>query len=157
MTTSQNAVNIRRSHPNLYRSVVVFAGIYTALGVNFIFSALGLTFVFPDLGINFRFTPPAFNPYQIPYWIVGAMFLSLGLSKIVFLRIVRDVSWLRRIMAAEVTLSLWWGIGASFTFFDGRTSLQLPILYAGLAFLEVFQIMEPATNPMTGTDGPELP
>lgn len=137
MKSERNTVNIRGSHPNLYRSVMVFGCIYIGLGVNFIA------------------TTPTFNPYQIPYDFVGALFLALGALKIILLNVLRDLVWLRRIMAAEIMVSLWWGIGASITFFRGQTSLQLPILYAGLSVLEVFLLLEPFMNPLTKVESRE--
>lgn len=124
-------VNIRMTHPNLYRSIMVFS------------------FIYIGLGINFLVTTPTFNPYTIPYEIIGILFLMLGMFKIILLHFIRDLVWLRRVMAAEIIVSLWWGIGASITFFRGQTSLQLPILYAGLSLLEVFLLLEPFVNPLT--------
>lgn len=126
-----NSLNIRLSHPNLYYSVMVFACIYIALG------------------LNFFFTTPTFNPYQIPYPIVGAVFLALGISKIVFLNFIRNIKIVRVLMALSVGYSIWWGIGTSITYFQGRTSLQLFVLYAGMAALEIFWLVEPFVNPMT--------
>lgn len=128
---SRHTVDIRQSHPNLYRSIMVFS------------------FIYIGLGLNFLLTTPTFNPYMIPYEFIGLLFLSLGMLKIVLLNLIRDLVWLRRIMAAEIIVSLWWGIGASITFFRGQTSLQLPILYAGLSLLEVFLLLEPFVNPLT--------
>lgn len=126
-----NNLNIRSSHPNLYYAVMVFSFIYIGLGLNFIF------------------TTPTFNPYMIPKEIIGAVFLALGLSKIVFLNFIRNLRIVRMLMALEVGYALWWGIGTSITFFQGRTSLQLAVLYAGLSVLEMFLLVEPFVNPFT--------
>lgn len=134
--SSRHRVNIRLSHPNLYRSIMTFSLIYVGLGINFLL------------------TMPTFNPYQIPYDLIGLIFLTLGVLKIVLVNFIRDLVWLRRVMAAEIMVSLWWGIGASITYFRGQTSLQLPILYAGLSILEVFLLLEPFVNPMT-KEGPK--
>lgn len=130
-----NNVNLRITHPNLYYLVMAFGFTYIALG------------------LNFFFTMPTFNPYGIPYPIVGALFLTLGVAKLVFLNVVRRLTVVRLLMALEVALALWWGIGASITFFQGRTSLQLPILYAGLSFIEAFLLLEPFVNPLTKKAG----
>lgn len=131
MRPSRQTVNIRKSHPNLYRLIMVLSVMYVLLG------------------LNFFFTVPTFNPYNMPYPLVGAIFLTLGLLKIILLNVFRDLPWLRRIMALEIAVSFWWGIGASITFFRGQTSLQLSILYAGLSFLETCLLMEPYSNPLT--------
>lgn len=130
-----NNVNLRITHPNLYYLVMAFGFTYIALG------------------LNFFFTTPTFNPYGILYPIVGALFLTLGVAKLVFLNVVRRLTVVRLLMALEVALALWWGIGASITFFQGRTSLQLPILYAGLSFIESFLLLEPFVNPLTKKGG----
>lgn len=126
-----NKVNIRSTHPNLYYSLVVFAVINIGLGVNFLL------------------TNPTFNPYQIDKAIIGGIFLALGLLKIIFLRLFRNLKILRLVMASEVFFMLFWGIGTTITFFRGQTSLQLFVLYAGLAALEAILLLEPVVNPMS--------
>lgn len=126
-----NKVNIRLTHPNLYNSLLVFAFINIGLGLNFIFSN------------------PTFNPYMIPKEIIGSIFLALGVSKLIFLQAFRNLRMLRLAMAAEVMFMAFWGIGTSITFFQGRTSLQLFVLYAGLSVLEVFLLVEPIANPVS--------
>lgn len=126
-----NTVDIRKSHPNLYWSILMFGFIYAALGINFIF------------------TTPTFQPYPIPYPIVGAVFLTLGMLKIILLNFIHNLDWLRKVMGVEIGVALWWSIGGTATFIQGKTSLQLPILYVGLCFLEVFLLREPFVNPAT--------
>lgn len=130
-----NTVNLRHTHPNLYRLAMVLALTHAALG------------------LNFFFTSPTFNPLGIPYPVVGAVFLVLGVSKIIFLNFVLDLAWVRRVMAAQVFLAAFWGIGAGITYIQGLTSLQLTILYGGFAFIEVFLLIEPPVNPLTKQRG----
>lgn len=127
------SVNVKFSHPNLYRSIMVFALMYVGLGLNFIL------------------TNPTFNPYHIPKQITGSIFLSLGLGKLIFLTLKHNLKAVRVLMALQIVFIIFWGIGTSITFFQGRTSLQLFVLYIGLAFLEYFVLIEPYWNPLTGT------
>lgn len=126
-------VNVQLSHPNLYRSIMVFALTYVGLGLNFIF------------------TNPTFNPYGIPKEITGSIFLFLGLAKIIFLNLIHNLKIVRALMSLQIVFIVFWGTGTSITFFQGKTSLQLFVLYAGLGFLEYFQLQEPYWNPLTGT------
>lgn len=126
-----NEINIRFTHPNLYWGILTFACINIGLGLNFLF------------------TMPTFNPYQIDKTIVGSIFLLLGLSKLIFLLLVHNLKAVRVVMALEVAFMIFWGIGTSITFFQGRTSLQLFVLYIGLAVLEITRLTEPGINPLT--------
>lgn len=130
-TNGYNENKISLSHPNLYRGIMTFA------------------FINIGLGLNFLFTNPTFNPYQIDKLLIGSIFLTLGVSKVTFLNVSRNLKVVRFVMALEVMFMLFWGIGTSITFFQGRTSLQLFVLYAGLAMLELFLLQEPAVNPVT--------
>lgn len=132
--SSRHKVNIRLTHPTMYYSIMVFGLIYVGQGINFLF------------------TNPTFNPYQIPYGYIGVLFLTLGILKIILLNFVRNLVWLRIIMAIEVAVACWWGFGGSITYFRGQTSLQLPILYVGLSALEMLWLMEPYLNPLTKKD-----
>lgn len=126
---NENKINL--THPNLYRGIMTFAIINIALA------------------LNFFFTNPTFNPYGINKAIVGTVFLVLGVSKIIFLNFKRNLKTVRFLMTAEIIFMLFWGIGSTITFFQGKTSLQLFVLYVGMAVNEVFLLLEPAVNPIT--------
>lgn len=101
------------------------------------------------LAFNFILTTPPFNPLGWAKEIVGVVFLFIGISKIVFLNHIRYLILVRFAMATSFAWTLYWGTGASFTFFDGgRTSLQLPILYWGVSVLEFILMFEPSKNPL---------
>lgn len=134
MTQDFNKINIRLTHPNLYRALIAFALINIGLGFNFLF------------------TNPTFNPYMIDKTIIGCTFLVLGLLKITFLQVFRNLKILRLIMAAEVAFMMFWGIGTTITFFRGQTSLQLFVLYAGLSILETCLLLEPVVNPVSAIE-----
>lgn len=125
---SFDKINIRLTHPNLWRSILTFA------------------FIYIGLGFNFLFTNPPFNPYNIDKIIIGLIFLSLGLSKILFLIFVRNLKWLRLMITLGIIFTIFWGVGTSITFFQGKTSLQLFILYIGMGFLNTFLLIEPTIN-----------
>lgn len=128
-------VNLRLTNPTLYRSVMVFALISVGLGLNFLF------------------TKPTFNPYQIDKHIIGTVFLCLGAAKMVGVVAIHNLKFIRMIMAVSVAYMMFWGIGTSITFFTGQTSLQLFVLYVGLSMLQLFLLLEPFVNPLTGQNG----
>jgi len=126
-------VFVRDTHPLLFRTYLTF----------------GLVSV--GLGLNFLFTTPTFNPYHLDKMLVGTTFLILGLAQIVFLTAFRRIALLRLALAANIAFEVFWGIGASFTYFQGLSSLQLTVLYLGLAFLEFWLLIE---SPVTLTEKP---
>lgn len=128
-------VNLRLTHPTLYRSAITFA--FTSIG----------------LGLNFLLTKPTFNPYGIDKAITGSIFLVLGIFKLVCVLYLKRLKFIRASMAACAGWMMLWGIGTSITFFDGRTSLQLFVLYAGLTVMQVIWCLEPFLNPATGSNG----
>lgn len=128
-----NAINLRLSHPTLYRSIMTFAILSIFLGINFIFAK------------------PTFNPYGIDYLIIGWVFITLGALKLFFLNIRRNVKAVRIVMSIEIMWMTFWGIGTTITFFQGKTSLQLFILYIALTVFEMFLLFEPFSNPITAT------
>jgi hypothetical protein len=130
-TQSYNAINVRMSHPNLYRNILALALLSVGLGLNFIF------------------TTPTFNPYGIPKEVVGGIFLVIGSTKIIFLDVYRSLRALRVVMAIATAFLVFWGVGTSITFFQGKTSLQLFLLYIFIAIFQIFLMVEPFFNPMT--------
>lgn len=133
-----NTINLRKTHPNLYRSIMTFAAV-----------SIGL-------GLNFWLANPTFNPYNIQKEIVGSIFLSLGLGKVIFLNFWRNLWMVRTIMGTEVAFMMFWGVGTTITFFQGKTSLQLFCLYVGLSVFEVWLLLEPFANPLTGHHDAEV-
>lgn len=128
-------VNLRLTHPNLYRSAMLFALISVGLGLNFIL------------------TKPTFNPYGIDKGIIGAIFLTLGCVKLAAIVVIRNLKFIRVSMAFCAAFMMFWGIGTSITFFTGQTSLQLFVLYSGLTLLQLCLLLEPFVNPLTGSNG----
>lgn len=135
MVERHSRVNVRKSHPGLYHSLMTFS----------------LTSV--ALAANFWTTHPAFSPYGINKIIIGLIFFALGISQLVFLNVFRDLRGVRIVLAASIAFMFFWGASNTQQFFTGNASLQLPILYLTLSILQVPLLIEPPVNPMTKRPG----
>lgn len=124
-------VNLRNTHRGLWRTYMVFA-----------IGGVGL-------GLNFIFTKPTFNPYDVPKEWVGLIFLVMGLLIFIFLNLYRSLRLIRASIATIAGFMVFWGVGASFTFFQGKTSLQNFIVYMMLSALGYVWLVEPFVNPIT--------
>lgn len=124
-------VEIRKTHPALYRAIMV------------------LGFMGVALALNFWFSNPTFNPYGISKDIIGVVFFTLGLSQIVFLNIFHDLRMVRLNLAVSISWMFFWGVSNAQQFFAGNASLQLPILYVTLSIMQIPLLMESPVNPMT--------
>lgn len=125
-----NRVDIRKTHPGLYHAIMT-------LGV------MGVA-----LGFNFWFSNPTFDPWPGKN-IVGVVFFLLGISKLVFLNLVRNLRMVRILMATAISFMFFWGLTNTQQFFAGNASLQLPILYMALSILQLPLLVEPPINPVT--------
>jgi hypothetical protein len=124
-------INLRKTHPGLYRATMVFA-----------LANVGL-------GLNFFFLSPTFQVYEANYFLWASVFMGLGISNIVFLNIRRNLSLARLVMALSFAFFLFFGLGTMQPWIEGEGSLQLPILYLALALLEFPLLLEPFINPWT--------
>lgn len=124
-------VIIRKTHPGLYRSL------------------MSLSFMNMALAVNFWYSTPTFNPYDIPKNIIGWVFFLFGIVLIFFLNVWRDLRIIRIILAISISFMFFWGCSNAEQFFAGKASLQLPILYVTLAFLQIPLLTESPVNPMT--------
>jgi hypothetical protein len=128
-------LNLKQTHPNLYRGFMAYGLLSVALGLNF-------------LVLN-----PTFEPFGIPKDLCGVVFLALGLSQLVWLNVVRHTALLRLTMAATIGVMFFWAAINTAEFFRlGQTSLQLPIVFYGLAALGMPLLTEPSTNPLTSQE-----
>lgn len=123
--------NLRNTNPNLYRSLLTIALIYVALGFNFLL------------------TVPTFEQYGIPKNVIGAGFLAQGIAYLLLLHVHRNLGVVRMLLIFSIAYMLFWGVGTTETFFQGKSSLQLCILYFGLAALQAPVLLEPYFNPVT--------
>jgi hypothetical protein len=130
-------VNMRQTHPNLYKAYTSYALISAALGLNFLF------------------LHPTFDPLGIPKDVMGVIFLALGGSKLLLLNVAHNTTAIRGVMALGIAVMLFWASALTIEFFlRSQTSLQLPITFFGLALLGIPIILEPPANPLTNTNGP---
>lgn len=126
-------VSIRKTHPNLYLSLMIVA-----------IMSIGLS-------LNFYFYTPTFNPYGINKEVVGAIFLILGFSQLIFLNLYHNLKLVRLVLAISISFMLFWGVSNTQQAFAGKASFQLPVLYIGLALIQLPLLVEPSTNPMTSS------
>jgi hypothetical protein len=124
-------VNIRKTHPALYHSIMT------------------LSLMSVGLAANFWTSNPTFNPYGLSKDIVGLVFFVLGFSHLVFLNIFRDLRVVRIVLATSISWTCFWGASNTLQSFAGKASFQLPILYLALAILQVPLLIEAPVNPMT--------
>lgn len=128
-------VNLRVTNPALFRGALTIAIIFICLGLNFL-----LPFI----------PPPTFKQYGISPDFLGAGFLILGVAQIVALTLYRDLYIVRSLIVAGIVYCLFWGVGTTETFFQGTASLQLFVLYMGLAVIQVPLLLSPYFNPVEG-------
>lgn len=124
-------VDIRKSHPSLYITIMIIAFICIGEGVNFLYST------------------PTFKPYGISGDLIGSIFLAIGLSKIVFLNLYRNLLLVRLTASLSSGFLLFWGITNTQQSFLGKASFQLPIFIIGLALVQLRLVLEPSVNPIT--------
>lgn len=121
-------IQLRRTHPNLFRGSLTLALVFLALGMNIV--------VFH----------PTFNQYGLVNWVSGlfAVFSVIQLYALASKRL-----FLLRLSQAAIVVvaTAWAGALTLFTFTTHKTSLALPICFYGLAVLQLLQLIEPATNP----------
>lgn len=125
------SIDIRKTHPNLYRGVMTL-GVMDVL-----------------LAANFYWLNPTFEVYHVKNWIWATVFLALGASKLVFLNLYRDLRCVRIAMAFNVSFIIFFAIGTCEPWLDGEGSLQLPILYTGIAVSQLWLLVEPFIQPWT--------
>lgn len=129
--------NLRKTNPNFFRALLVF----------------GTTAV--ALGLNFHLTTPTFEQFGIPKEFLGLIFGGLGSGIFIGLFVWRSLKALRLLMLANSAAMVFWGVGSTQTFFEGSSSLQLCILYFGLAALQGLLLLEPYFNPVTSNEPSE--
>lgn len=127
----RDEINVRKTHPNLYWLLMFLAATGIALGLNFIF------------------LQPTFLIWDAPNVLWGAIFLVVSVARVVALNVYRRLRWVRATMAFSAAYMAFLAIGTCQPFIEGNGSLQLPIIYAGMALLQVPLMFEPFVNPVT--------
>lgn len=125
-------IQIRKSHPGLYYSITILAFAQIALALNYFFA-----------------TRPTFTPYGIPIPLIGWIFLILGISKLFFLNVVRNLKVVRSNMVIGVAFLLFWGISNTQQSFQGKASFAFPIGLITVALLQAVWVVEPSINPVS--------
>lgn len=128
----RRGVNLRTTNPTLFRGVLTVAIIFIAMALNFLL------------------TVPTFEQFGIPKNVIGWGFMILGVGQVIALTLWRDLRVVRLGLAAGIIYCLFWGVGTSQTFFEGKSSLQLLILYLGIAAIQVPLLFSPYLNPSEG-------
>lgn len=123
-----NRVNIRKTHPSLYRSIMVLSIMSVALA------------------INFWTSNPTFNPLGIPKHVIGGVFALLGVGQIISLNVIHDLRRVRLGLAVSLAFMVAWGIVNTQQALAGNASFQLPILYVALGVLHYPLLVEAPVN-----------
>lgn len=129
-------INIAKTHPTLYRILTVLSIVGILLAVNF----------FAGLVDVLR---PTFSIWSVPNSAWATIFLVSSVSTIVALNVYRRLRWVRRMMAFTAAYMMFLTIGTSVPGWEGNASFQLPIVYGGLAAIQVVLLFEPFVNPET--------
>lgn len=127
----QKQLNLRKSHPGMFRSLTWFGIVQVAAGVNLWFSS------------------PTFNPHNISKYVIASVYFVLGVSLLFFLNLRRDLRKIRLIVAISIAWSFFWGIANTQQFLNGNASLQLPIWIIGMTIAQIPWLVESPVNPMT--------
>lgn len=133
MRINADEINVRRTHPNLYWLLMVLSVTGIALGANFIL------------------LQPTFLIFDAPNVLWGTIFLVSSVARMIALNVYRRLRVVRATMAFSVAYMAFLAIGTGQPFWEGTGSLQLPIIYAGMALLQVPLLAEPFVNPETMT------
>lgn len=134
MTESPDTVHtviLRKSHPALYRSIMI-------IGIGVLLLAL-----------NLWFYKPTFQPLDIPFRAVSLGFLLIGISLLVFLNLFHKLSYVRITLTISIGFMLFWGGINTIQVFDGKASFQLPVLFLILVAVQAVWLIESPVNPMT--------
>lgn len=124
-------VNLRKTHPGLYRGIMLFSLFCLATSLNYFFSK------------------PTFNPYGIPKESIGLVYLSISLVLLVLMNIFRNLKLVRITMALSSGFLVFWGISNTQQAFAQKASFALPILLVYIALSLIRDLLEPPVNPMT--------
>lgn len=101
------------------------------------------------LALNFFFARPTFSIWSAPNAIWASIFLVSSANCIVALNVYRRLRWVRYTMAFSAIYMLFLAVGTSVPGWEGNASFQLPIVYAGLAAIQIILLWEPFLNPET--------
>lgn len=124
-------INVRRTHPTLYRMLMAIA----LVGIG--------------LSINFFFLKPTFPIWGVPNIIWGGIFLVVSINSIVSLNFYRRLEWVRATMGISTAYFAIMAVGTTAPSWKGDASFQLPLVYALVVAFQFFLLKEPFLNPET--------
>jgi hypothetical protein len=124
-------VDLRKTHLNLWRMAFLLA--------------VGELL----LGANFLLLQPTYPIFHAPNELWGICFVVVAVSQMLALLVVHSLAFVRGCMSVAVAYTLIVAVGACEPWLDGVGSLQLAILYGGMAVIQIPLILEPFLNPMT--------
>lgn len=128
--TNHVRVNIRLTHPTLYRGITLFALMSVAAAVSYWFGPA-----------------PTFNPYDIDRNLVAALFFVYGTWQLLFLNIHYLLMVRIGLLFAFVLMGAW-GVANTHQGFAGNASFFLPIVLGGIAGVHLIWLIESPVNPM---------
>lgn len=121
-------VDIRKTHPNLWRMLMVVGVYYLADGGSYLYYT------------------PTFNPLHKT--LVAGIYLTLGVAFMVTLNVWRHLTAVRATTAASVAWGLFWAVRNTPQVFAGHASMALPFALTVIALVQIPMLYEPATNPI---------
>lgn len=121
-------IDIRKTHPNLYWMVMIVAVVCVLLAANFFW------------------LKPAFEVFHLSNYVWATAFLALGVAKILFLNVYINLHAVRMTMGFSVGYIFFFAVGTCEPWIDGEGSLQLPIIYLGMAAVQFVMLIEPFLN-----------
>lgn len=105
--------------------------------------------MFAALSVNFYLATPTFLVYHVPNYVWATCFAVLAVGKFVFLNCLYSLVGMRVMTASALSFLLFFAAGTTEPFLLGSGSLQLPIVYFGLAIILFPVLVEPFINPWT--------
>lgn len=92
---------------------------------------------------------PTFSIWSVPNAVWGTIFLVSSANSIVALNVYRRLRWVRAMMAFSAAYFAFLAVGTSVPGWEGNASFQLPIVYGGLAVIQLILLFEPFINPVS--------
>lgn len=90
---------------------------------------------------------PTFSIWSVPNVVWATIFLVSSTSTIVALNFYRRLRWVRAMMAFNAAYMAFLTVGTTWPGWAGDASFQLPIVYGGIAGIQMILLWEPFINP----------
>lgn len=132
MKLNNGEINIRKTHPLVYRILMGIALGGLALAANFFFGP-----------------PPTFPIWGAPNYVWATLFLLSSLASIIALNFYRRLQLVRITIGISVVYLTFLVVGTGTPGWEGNGSFQLPIVYAIVVAIQAPMLFEPFINPET--------